>query len=191
MSNAGTYQCQITDKVPLRMHVHLTVKPRPPPKPAAVKIIGEPFVDQGEPIQLICNATGPRVPEKIDWFKDGTKLDAAAHGGMLIEEFMRVEHHALVSKLKIRNTDTKSSGTYICRSSDKKIDSLKVTVLVADTMNKKRETDSHVDVKNKDLLIGGDKEETEGAKDGSISAHPTLSLVLTLSMCTALYRILS
>ncbi|CAL1527963.1 unnamed protein product, partial [Lymnaea stagnalis] len=39
---------------------------------------------------------------------------------------------ALISELFIEHTDTDDSGTYICRSSDREIGSLKVTVLVGE-----------------------------------------------------------
>ncbi|RUS81208.1 hypothetical protein EGW08_011038 [Elysia chlorotica] len=182
MKDAGDYECQITNKSPIKKHVYLTVKPRPPPKPAAVTISGKPFVDRGEPIRLVCNATGPRVPEKIDWFKDGTKLDATSyrHGNLIIEEFMHVVDQALISELHIRHTDTTNSGTYICRSSDRKIASLTVTVLVADTTNKKRGTYAQVDAKGKELHnleVDGVGEEEEQARDAAGSSyHPSLSV---------------
>ncbi|KAK3758609.1 hypothetical protein RRG08_019520 [Elysia crispata] len=193
-SYAGDYECQITNKFPMKTHIHLVVKPRPPPKPA-VTISGKAFVDRGEPIRLVCNATGPRVPEKIDWFKDGTKLDATSyrHGNLIIEEFMHVVDQALISELHIRHTDMSNSGTYICRSSDEKIASLVVTVLVADTTNKKRGTYLHVDEKGKKLVV------EDPPKDAAERVHhPTLSLamlavvvVLIHSLCASILRPLS
>lgn len=44
----------------------------------AVVLMGNEFVDRNEPIRLRCNATGPKIPDDIDWFKDGTKLDTRA-----------------------------------------------------------------------------------------------------------------
>ncbi|BFY97064.1 hypothetical protein BsWGS_00103 [Bradybaena similaris] len=135
----GMYQCQITDKVPLRTHVYLTVKPRPAIKPAVV-VSGAEFVDRNEPIKLQCNATGPKIPEDIDWFKDGTKLDTRAtkNPNIIITKYMSLEDQVFISDLVIEHTDIDNSGTYICRSSDREIDSIKVTVLVADTTNVKR-----------------------------------------------------
>lgn len=40
------------------------------------------------------------------------------------------QDQAFISDLVIEHTDTGNSGTYICRSSDREVGSLKVTVLV-------------------------------------------------------------
>ncbi|XP_059171635.1 kin of IRRE-like protein 1 isoform X3 [Physella acuta] len=140
-SDEGTYECQVTDKVPIRSYVYLTVKPRANPKPA-IMIDGQEFVDRNERIRLTCNATGGgNIPEDIDWFKDGTKLDSrnTKHPNVVITKYRSLEEQALISELTIEHTDTDDTGTYICRSSDREIASRKVTVLVAaDTTNVKR-----------------------------------------------------
>ena len=42
-----------------------------------ISIEGKRYVDLGEKIHLICNASGgPRIPEDIDWFKDGDMVSA-------------------------------------------------------------------------------------------------------------------
>ncbi|KAH9503193.1 hypothetical protein Btru_068440 [Bulinus truncatus] len=131
-NDEGTYQCQITDKVPLRIHVYLTVKPRPAAKPA-VTLTGKEYVDSNEPIRLICNATGgSKIPEDIDWFKDGTKLDSKNRRdpNIVLTKYMSLEDQALISELFIEHADINDSGSYICRSSDRELDSIKVTVLV-------------------------------------------------------------
>lgn len=188
-SYEGDYECQIIDKSPVKTLVHLKVKPRPPPRPA-VSMKGEEFVDRGQKILLVCNATGPRIPEKIDWFKDGTKLDDMSyrHENLIIKEYIDVEDQALISELEIKHTDIKNSGTYICRSSDKKIDSLKVTVLVADTTNKKRETDAHEEQQGKRPHDGYEaRSGEEGLKDGATRlVISPLSLVLVAVVSTVL-----
>ncbi|CAL1527962.1 unnamed protein product, partial [Lymnaea stagnalis] len=100
-----------------------------------VVLTGKEFVDRNEPIRLKCNATGgPKIPEDIDWFKDGTKLDTrgSRDPNIVLTKFMSLEDQALISELFIEHTDTDDSGTYICRSSDREIGSLKVTVLVGE-----------------------------------------------------------
>ncbi|BFZ02015.1 hypothetical protein BsWGS_05054 [Bradybaena similaris] len=170
----GTYECQITDKVPLRKHIHLIVLPRPAVKPAVV-LMGNEFVDRNEPIKLRCNATGPKIPEDIDWFKDGTKLDTRAtkNPNIIITKYMSLEDQAFISDLVIEHTDTGNSGTYICRSSDREVGSLKVTVLVADTTNVKRGTGAQQSERQSN--------KSSGTYVTTVSLVPVTGLLLTLS----------
>ena len=51
----------------------------------AVQVTGTEYVERGNPIQLICNATGkPDPPHNVDWFKDGTRLESDAEKGIII-----------------------------------------------------------------------------------------------------------
>lgn len=61
--------------------------------PTAVVVSGAEFVDRNEPIRLQCNATGPKTPEDIDWFKDGTKLDTRAtkNPNIIITKYVSLE----------------------------------------------------------------------------------------------------
>ncbi|XP_005100752.1 zwei Ig domain protein zig-8 [Aplysia californica] len=153
MEDEGTYECQVTDKVPIRTHVHLTVKPMPASNPSVV-LTGEEFVDSNERIKLVCNATGgDKIPEDIDWFKDGTKLDSTKSRDpkIVLTKYMSIEDVALISELTIEHAGFSDSGNYICRSSDRKIDSLKVTVLVApNNPNVKRGTGAQVEEQKDD-----------------------------------------
>jgi len=143
-TDEGTYECQITDKDVIRWHVHLVVQPKRTPI-STVHMSGSQYVDSGESIRLTCNATGGlHIPEDIDWFKDGTKISMKGFNPELeLTSDMYPETHSLVSELHIKHADLSDSGNYICRSSDRKIDSVKVTVLIApDSSNVKRGTGS-------------------------------------------------
>ena len=88
-------------------------------------------MEKGDPIHLTCNATGgSQIPEDIDWFKDGSKIDTRRKNHVVITKFRLIEQQALISELIIDHSRMKDTGTYICRSSEREIDSLKVNVLV-------------------------------------------------------------
>ncbi|XP_055873129.1 zwei Ig domain protein zig-8-like isoform X3 [Biomphalaria glabrata] len=189
----GTYQCQITDKTPLRIHIYLTVKPRPPVNKSVVaprltepqlpssvfNLTGTEFVDRNDPILLECKATGATLaPEKVDWFKDGLKLDTnnRDHPRIQLEEYTSLqEERTLISKLRIEHADINDSGLYICRISVSEVASIKVTVLVADTTNVKRGTGAH---------------EEEAGLNGHSAATQHTSVVLTLSFFCLLHILL-
>ena len=85
----------------------------------------------GEPITLTCNATGDGlIPEEMDWFKDGDLVVSEKYKGIVITKYRSLESQTLVSELIIDRARAVHSGTYICRSSEDKIDSMEVTVLV-------------------------------------------------------------
>lgn len=100
---------------------------------AAIALEGKEYVESGESVYLLCNTTeGSRVPDDVDWFKDGDKIDKQKYPHVVITKFRSKEGRSLISELIIergRNTD---SGTYICRSSLQQIASLEVTVLVGE-----------------------------------------------------------
>ncbi|KAK7008974.1 zwei Ig domain protein zig-8 [Biomphalaria glabrata] len=175
----GTYQCQITDKTPLRIHIYLTVKPRPPVNKSVFNLTGTEFVDRNDPILLECKATGATLaPEKVDWFKDGLKLDTnnRDHPRIQLEEYTSLqEERTLISKLRIEHADINDSGLYICRISVSEVASIKVTVLVADTTNVKRGTGAH---------------EEEAGLNGHSAATQHTSVVLTLSFFCLLHILL-
>lgn len=99
-----------------------------------ISVHGKEYVEKNEKIVLTCNATGgTQIPEDVDWFKDGTKIDTRVRNHVVITKFRVQEQQALVSTLIIDHARLRDSGTYICRSSDKEIDSIKVTVLVGES----------------------------------------------------------
>ena len=105
----------------------------PPLTKPEIVMKGKEFVEMGEQIRLSCKASGgPHIPEEMDWFKDGDKIDMRKYKHMLITKYRSLEDRALVSELLIDRSRIHDSGTYICRSSSDKIDSIKVTVLVGE-----------------------------------------------------------
>nr|KAG5686123.1 hypothetical protein BaRGS_033792 [Batillaria attramentaria] len=101
--------------------------------------MGKEFVESGESIYLLCNTTeGNRIPDDVDWFKDGTKINKREFPHIIITKYRELENTALVSELIIDRGKRKDSGTYICRNSIDQLASLEVTVLVAESTNIKR-----------------------------------------------------
>lgn len=48
---------------------------------SGISLTGKEYVELGDPITLVCNATGgTQTPEEIDWFKDGDKVSLGIHG---------------------------------------------------------------------------------------------------------------
>ena len=44
---------------------------------AAVQVTGQEYVEKGEAVHLICNATGkPDPPHDVEWYKDGEKINS-------------------------------------------------------------------------------------------------------------------
>ncbi|KAK7116484.1 zwei Ig domain protein zig-8-like [Littorina saxatilis] len=174
--DAGVYECQITAKKKIVRFVTLHIS-GPPVSEPGISVKGKEYVEKGDPIHLICNATGgSQIPEDIDWFKDGSKIDTRRKNHqVVITKFRSIEQQALISELIIDHSRMRDSGTYICRSSEKEIDSLKVTVLVADTNNVKR-----------DKPEGTTSEESKLAASSSAtrtSSLTSLTLLLWVLLC--------
>ncbi|XP_041373041.1 leucine-rich repeats and immunoglobulin-like domains protein 1 isoform X2 [Gigantopelta aegis] len=130
---SGIYECQITTAKKISRHIHLNV--------VGIVLRGSKYIDVGDPISLICNATGgAQIPEEIDWFYEGDKIDSYKYPNILITKYRSLTDQSLISELMIDRSTTRDSGMYICRSSEREVDSRKVTVLVADTSNVKRGT---------------------------------------------------
>ncbi|XP_071110549.1 kin of IRRE-like protein 2 isoform X2 [Haliotis cracherodii] len=137
-NDTGIYECQITSTQEYAYHVQLNVVGPPITNPA-ISVIGSTYVDYGEPIKLICNATGgPHIPEEIDWFKDGDKIDAHKYEDIVITKYRSLRSQSMTSELLVDRSTTDHSGTYICRSSQDVIASIKVTVLVGTRASRKR-----------------------------------------------------
>ncbi|XP_076444210.1 zwei Ig domain protein zig-8-like isoform X2 [Babylonia areolata] len=136
--DAGTYECQIIHTDTIKWEVTLTVEEKAVYRPA-ISLEGKEFVESGDRIRLVCNSTeGSRVPEDVDWFKNGDKISSEQFPHVLMTKFRAKESHSLISELIIERAKSRDSGTYICRSSLEQIASLEVTVLVAGSTNIKR-----------------------------------------------------
>ena len=100
---------------------------------AAISLEGKEYVESGETVYLVCNSTeGSRVPDDVDWFKDGDKIDKEKFPHIVITKFRAEKEKSLISELIIARGKNTDSGTYICRSSLEQIASLEVTVLVGE-----------------------------------------------------------
>ncbi|KAH9508419.1 hypothetical protein Btru_055199 [Bulinus truncatus] len=109
--------------------------------PTEIRIEGKSFVESGQSVYLKCNTTeGDRIPDDVDWFKDGDKIEAKEYPNVVITKFRSKDTMSLVSELMINGGTSNDSGTYICRSSSELIASVEVNVLVADSSNVKRGT---------------------------------------------------
>uniref|UniRef100_A0A2C9M683 Ig-like domain-containing protein n=1 Tax=Biomphalaria glabrata TaxID=6526 RepID=A0A2C9M683_BIOGL len=138
--DAGVYECQIISTEKIIWKVKLTVVDKPPHKPE-IRIEGKSFVESGQSVYLRCNTTeGDRIPDDVDWFKDGDKIEAKEYPNVVITKFRSRDTMSLVSELVISPGTSNDSGTYICRSSSELIASVEVNVLVADSSNVKRGT---------------------------------------------------
>ncbi|ESO88169.1 hypothetical protein LOTGIDRAFT_165912 [Lottia gigantea] len=130
--DAGLYECQITATEIMKRTVQLNV--------IGISVKGKEYVEHGDSIVLECNATGgPHIPEDIDWFKNGDKIDSHKYHNIIVTKFRSLENRALISRLIIDRSTKEDTGTYICRSSLDEINKKTVTVLVADSSNVKRE----------------------------------------------------
>lgn len=146
--HAGVFECQVSTREDMSIEVTLNVID-PPVKPTyssspraskpAMTLTGTEFVDQGDPVKLSCNATGVKhVPEDVDWFFDGLKIQSSVEEEILITKFHSPETRTLISTLEIERSKMKHSGIYICRSTDGIIKSHTVQVINATSNNRIR-----------------------------------------------------
>ncbi|KAK7484483.1 hypothetical protein BaRGS_00024239, partial [Batillaria attramentaria] len=104
-----------------------------------ISITGKRYVDIGEEIHLVCNVSGgSRIPEDIDWFKDGDMIDSFKYPRVLIAKYQSIRDRAFISELKIDRARLRDTGEYVCRSSRDHIVNMKVTVLRAASPNFRR-----------------------------------------------------
>lgn len=55
---------------------------------SVISIEGKEFVESGQTVYLKCNTTeGDRMPEDLDWFKDGDKIEATEYPNIVITKF--------------------------------------------------------------------------------------------------------
>ncbi|XP_041364320.1 uncharacterized protein LOC121379734 [Gigantopelta aegis] len=148
-------------------------RPIDPELSSDIRIAGTNFVEKGNRLHLTCNATGDDYrPDAIDWFKDGIKMSSFDIRRRISIDVSLVDK-TIISQLTIRRTVMSDSGTYVCRTSDQQITSLKVNILNTETNNEKR--DMNVKDKITDIEI-----------QGSGAAKETVSLtfaVLAAMMC--------
>ena len=94
----------------------------------AVQVTGQEYVEKGEAVHLICNATGkPDPPHDVKWYKDGSPINSDAQSGILITK--KIETKVLISVLVIKKSKLSDGGDYICRSSNRDFGKIQVHIL--------------------------------------------------------------
>ncbi|GFO49806.1 leucine-rich repeats and immunoglobulin-like domains protein 1 [Plakobranchus ocellatus] len=165
--DAGLYECQVTSRAGLVRLIKLNVVEHDlhalrgllqssgyqvPSVPVSVcgaadmhgcliSITGKKYVDLGEKIELTCNASGGKVvPDEIDWFKGGDKINSKEkqYSHVLIVKSQEIATRTFTSQLIIDHSKLSDTGNYICRSSRNDIANLPVTVLHAASVNTRR-----------------------------------------------------
>ncbi|XP_067666660.1 kin of IRRE-like protein 2 isoform X1 [Haliotis asinina] len=135
--HAGVYECQISAKEDIVRHVTLHVIDTGKKQKLGIRLLGTPFVEKGDTIKLNCTASAKDYsPQGVDWFKDGIKLRQTDR--ISINSIPTRIHKTVHSKLEIMRSNMTDAGTYVCRSSQYHIASLKVIVLNAKSSNVKR-----------------------------------------------------
>ncbi|KAL5004630.1 hypothetical protein ScPMuIL_018086 [Solemya velum] len=138
--HAGLYECQISTKEVISKNITLNVID-PPSAKKDIHISGPPYVERGDPIKLVCNATGvDHPPDDVDWFLNGNKIIGNTKDKIFITKFRTASTRTLHSELEVKHSRMEDSGTYICRSSDLAITSHHLTVLNANSNAEKRGT---------------------------------------------------
>ncbi|XP_046358608.1 zwei Ig domain protein zig-8-like isoform X2 [Haliotis rufescens] len=187
-NDTGIYECQITSTQEYAYHVQLNVVGPPITNPA-ISVIGSTYVDYGESIKLICNATGgPHIPEEIDWFKDGDKIDAHKYKDIVITKYRSLRSQSMTSELLVDRSTTDHSGTYICRSSQDVIASIKVTVLVEPTILERFQRKSNYSTDTTNVKRGTGSQIHPNHAGVSISSYAKTSLMLSLVVSLLLVR---
>ncbi|XP_055899609.1 obscurin-like protein 1 isoform X2 [Biomphalaria glabrata] len=134
--DSGLYECQIASvEKYLRSYVALHVADPPERKPKQRTS----FVDENNPIELVCNATSEDYPiEDVDWFRDGNALVTDESRGLYIHKKVSLSTDTIYSTLEIKHARLKDQGVYVCRTSNYDVTSIHVNVLNGDSNNVKR-----------------------------------------------------
>ena len=94
---------------------------------------GTKYVNMGNQIHLLCNASGiSRAPEEIDWFFEGNRIHPSNprwNGRVEILKHTSIPGRYYISELLIEQSSMADQGSYVCRSSDLNVNSMKVHVL--------------------------------------------------------------
>ncbi|XP_069138148.1 zwei Ig domain protein zig-8-like isoform X1 [Argopecten irradians] len=137
-SDSGIYECQVSSKHrTLRQNISLLIVERKYKK--AINITGARYVERGMPLRLVCNATGEDFPpDEIQWFFGGEKLQSDSR--KRIRDEVNLITHTLISTLEIMYASMSDTGNYVCRSSARLTTGVRVEVLNAGTIPKKRGT---------------------------------------------------
>ncbi|XP_064608369.1 zwei Ig domain protein zig-8-like isoform X2 [Liolophura sinensis] len=167
LSDAGRYECQVSTKDHVFKHFRLLVTDEEIEEEEVPRVVltGKKYVEIGQPIELICNATGEEEPpQDLDWFHNGDKINSVSGSGVEITKYKSLELKSIISKLLIEKAKMTDKGDYICRVGHKDDDaaSILLFVLNAATNNVKREKD--VDKKS-----SAEKKTGKEVKEGTIT----------------------
>ncbi|KAH9489683.1 hypothetical protein Btru_056313 [Bulinus truncatus] len=114
----------------------------------------------------------PEFPDEIDWFKGGDKIDSTKYRHVTIDKYQSMADRSFISELIIDHSSLSDTGDYICRSSTDDIANLRVTVLHAESPNKRRGTNQSVHESEKSA---------RSHENGAAHFHASkISLLLTL-----------
>ncbi|CAG5121056.1 unnamed protein product, partial [Candidula unifasciata] len=95
-----------------------------------IQISGSNYVDEGDRIYLVCNASSQEYPpEDIDWFRNGNTLSTDNNRGMQIHKYVSINTGTIVSTLEIKHAKLSDNGVYVCRTSNKDVTSSQIYVL--------------------------------------------------------------
>ncbi|ESO92559.1 hypothetical protein LOTGIDRAFT_120469 [Lottia gigantea] len=120
--DSGVYECQVSARKKLTRLILLRVN--------TIFVSGTQFVEKGDPVHLVCNASGAtQPPDNLDWFKDGIKLSPDAHQKITLNKYKFSATKTLASVLVLKHSQMSDAGTYVCRSSELDTTSVKVHIL--------------------------------------------------------------
>lgn len=144
--HSGEYECQVpTADKQMRKQFYLTVTeksdrfPHQSHSKEVIYISDRQHVNTDEPFEISCNATGDDfVPDNIDWFKNGQKLQSDVGKGVSIKFSVSMETKTIKSTFRVAHANMTDAGTYTCRTSNSLVESTSVVVLYATSKNSKR-----------------------------------------------------
>ena len=89
---------------------------------------GQEYVEKGQAIHLVCNATGkPDPPHDVQWYKNDVLISSDASSGILITK--KIETKVLISVLVVKKSSLSDAGEYECRSSNRDIGKIEIYIL--------------------------------------------------------------
>lgn len=165
--HAGVYECQVTSSHLIAQYVTLYVLDKSSIK-SALKLSGTEYVNKGEKLHLICNATGAvRAPEAVDWFYEGNRIHPSNpkwRGRVEILKHESFEGKYFTSELIVDQSQLDDKGSYVCRSSDLTVNSITVHVLNAEKDNLTRRVSGN---------------EAQSGESGQLNTAPDSAAALT------------
>ncbi|XP_022333139.1 neural cell adhesion molecule 1-like isoform X2 [Crassostrea virginica] len=189
-SHSGEYECQVpTADKQMRKQFYLTVTEKPTRYPhnshseEVIYISDRQHVNTDEPFQISCNATGVDfVPDNIDWFKNGEKLQSNVERGVSIKFSVTMETKTIKSTFRVEHARMTDAGTYTCRTSNSLVESTSVVVLYATSKNSKRVIYPERNVKSEESEnhVRSPSSPTNQGRSSSPVCHVLLSFIIVL-----------